>query len=136
MGLAGLLRDRALLWQIVRYGITGLGVTVFAAAVYWLLAALAGVPEQAANFIAWCLSVVIGFTFHSRFTFRSHGSRTNPNARRFRFLVVAVFGLGLNALWVWLMVHRLGGAEWWPIPLMVFATPVIVFPLNRRWVFG
>jgi putative flippase GtrA len=136
MRMGAVLRDRALILQIVRYGITGGGVTVFAAGVYWLLATAAALPEQIANALAWVCAVVIGFTIHSRWSFRGHGTRLRPMVMRFRFFVVALFGLGLNAFWVWLMTHLLGGAEWWPIPLMIFVTPVIVFPLNRRWVFG
>jgi len=134
MTVLGVLNDRALLLQFIRYGITGLGVTLLSVAVYWLLAALGGVPVQIANVLSWLLAVAIGFVVHSRWSFRGHHGGGGLGIRA-RFFAVAVFGLAVNAFWVWLLVHRLGGAEWWPIPLMVFATPLLIFPLNRHWVF-
>ena len=134
MDMMGVLTDRALLWQFVRYGVTGLGVTLVSVAVYWLLAAVAGLPVQVANVLAWLLAVSVGFVVHSRWSFRGHRGGGGVGIR-VRFFAVAVLGLAVNALWVWLLVDRLNGAEWWPIPLMVFATPLIIFPLNRRWVF-
>lgn len=134
--LGDVVRDRALFFQIVRYAITGGGVTLLSTIIYWLLATAAHLPEQAANAIAWVCAVITGYATHSRWSFRGHASQAHPLAIRARFLAVAVLGLALNALWVWLMVTVLGGPEWWPIPLMVFATPAIAFPLNRYWVFA
>jgi putative flippase GtrA len=134
--LTDVLRDRALLFQLVRYGITGGGVTIFSAAIYWLLASAAGLPEQLANVLSWVCAVSVGYVAHSRWSFKGHGSTAHPLAIRARFFAVAALGLGINALWVWLTVTVAGGPEWWPIPLMVFATPAIAFPLNRYWVFA
>ncbi len=46
-------QQRALFWQICRYGLTGLFVTACQAAIYWSLAALAGLHVQLANLIGY-----------------------------------------------------------------------------------
>lgn len=128
---------RALLGQLARYGVTGGGVTVVSTLVYWLCARRDGLamPPLRANLIAYLVAVCIGYVVHSRYSFRDHGTRDNPARTTFRFAVVSLFSLALNSAWVWLMVHALHGATWWPIPLMVLVTPLAIFWLNRTWVF-
>lgn len=127
--------QRALFWQIVRYGITGLFVTACQAAIYWSLAALAGLHVQLANLIGYSAAVLIGYGAHSLFTFRDQEQSAGHAARGVRFVAVSLVSYALNALWVWLCVTHLGWAEWSPIPAMIFVTPAIVFVLNRQWVF-
>ncbi|WP_294135840.1 GtrA family protein [Sphingobium sp.] len=128
-------QHRALFWQIVRYGVTGLFVTACQASIYWSLAALAGLHPQLANLIGYGAAVVIGYVSHSAFTFRGHGTRDKAAARGFRFVAVSLVSYALNALWVWLCVTHMGWPEWSPIPAMIFVTPAVMFGLNRQWVF-
>lgn len=127
--------NRALFWQVVRYGVTGLFVTACQAAIYWTLAAPAGLHPQAANGIGYLAAVLIGYGAHSAFTFRGHGSRDNHATRTARFVAVSLISYALNALWVWLCVTHMHWPEWSPIPAMLFVTPAVVFGLNRQWVF-
>ncbi|WP_176591830.1 GtrA family protein [Sphingobium sp. EM0848] len=126
---------QALFWQIVRYGVTGLFVTACQAAIYWTLAAPAGLHPQIANGVGYLAAVMIGYVTHSSFTFRGHGSRDNQTARGVRFVAVSLISYALNALWVWLCVTHMKWPEWSPIPAMIFVTPAVVFGLNRQWVF-
>ncbi|MDO7834771.1 GtrA family protein [Sphingobium sp. HBC34] len=126
---------RALFWQIVRYGLTGLFVTACQAAIYWCLAALAGLHVQLANLIGYGAAVVIGYASHSAFTFRGHGEGSSHAARGVRFVAVSLVSYALNALWVYLCVTHMRWPAWSPIPAMLFVTPVVVFGLNRQWVF-
>ncbi len=127
--------QRALFWQLARYGVTGLFVTACQAAIYWTLAAPLGLHPQLANGIASLSAIIIGYVLHSAFTFRGHGAGGDHARRGARFLVVALISYGLNSLWVYLAVMLMGWAEWTPIPAMVFITPAVVFWLNRLWVF-
>ena len=129
-------RDRVLIGQVIRYGITGGGVTLVGVTTYWLLAKSPYISEQIANILSWFVSVALGYCVHSSWSFKGHGSRSDPLRIRFRFFATALVGLALNALWVFILVNRMHGPEWWPMPLMAFATPLVIFPLNRRWVFG
>lgn len=121
--------------QLFRYVLTGGFVTALQAATYWALARWFGVHPQLANLAGYLVAVSSGFVLHGRFTFRGHGGRDRPAARMARFVTVSLLSLGLNALWVWLCVDRLGGPLWSPIPLMGLVTPAFVFTLNRHWVF-
>jgi putative flippase GtrA len=128
----------ALLGQIARYAIVGFGVTCAQAAVYWTLATLIKLHAQIANFTGYLVAVVLGYVLHGAYSFRdqktSHGHSRHAG-RSFRFILVSLISLGINALWVWLTVTWAHGPTWAPIPLMLFVTPAIVFILNRRWVF-
>ena len=126
---------QALVWQIVRYGVTGLFVTACQAAVYWTLAAPAGLHPQVANGIGYVAAVAIGYVCHSAFTFRGTGTADGHAARGIRFVAVSLVSYALNALWVFLCVTYMGWPEWSPIPAMIFVTPAVVFGLNRQWVF-
>ncbi|CAN5289523.1 hypothetical protein BH10PSE12_BH10PSE12_10780 [soil metagenome] len=127
--------QRALFWQIMRYGITGVGITGIQAAIYWLLATHAGFHVQSANFGGYVVAVCVGYLVHGRFTFRGHGNRDHAATRGAKFVIVSLVSLALNALWVWLCVSRAGWPTWSPIPAMFFVTPALVFVLNRQWVF-
>ncbi|PZU57064.1 MAG: GtrA family protein [Sphingobium sp.] len=126
---------RALAAQIVRYGITGVIITAIQAAVYYMLATRAHAHPQVANLAGYLVAVVAGYALHGRYTFRGHGTRKRPAARGIRFVLVSLLSLALNALWVWLCVTAMRWPAWSPIPLMFFATPALVFVLNRQWVF-
>ncbi|SEI62517.1 Putative flippase GtrA (transmembrane translocase of bactoprenol-linked glucose) [Sphingobium sp. AP50] len=125
----------ALFWQIVRYGVTGLFVTACQAAIYWALAAPVGLHPQLANFIGYVAAVAIGYASHSAFTFRGHGTGGSHATRGVRFVAVSLISYAINALWVYLCVTHMHWPEWSPIPAMIFVTPLIVFGLNRQWVF-
>lgn len=127
---------RALLAQFLRYGVTGGFVTLLGVAVYWVCAKHAGVAPLLANVAAYLVAMAFGYVLHSRFSFRGHGDRDNPAGRTARFFLVSLVSFALNSLFVWVLTGPLGGPVWWPIPAMVFVTPVIVFVLNRKWVFA
>ena len=86
-------QQRALFWQICRYGLTGLFVTACQAAIYWSLAALAGLHVQLANLIGYGGAVCVGYVAHSLFTFRDQ-TRSDGHAargvRRIRLCLPAV----------------------------------------------
>ena len=126
---------QALLWQILRYGLSGLFITACQALVYWTLAALAGWHPQIANFTGYVAAVMVGYVTHSAFTFRGQGGNGNHAARGVKFVAVSLLSYALNALWVFLCVTHMRWPEWSPIPAMLFVTPAVMFGLNRQWVF-
>lgn len=129
-------KQRVLLGQFVRYAITGGLVTALAAGVYWSLATFAGVAPLIANLAAYLVAVALGFVMHSRWSFQGHDRGDDLAGTSARFFLVSLASLGLNSLWVWLLTGLMDGPTWWPIVPMLVATPVIVFALNRKFVFG
>jgi putative flippase GtrA len=124
-----------LLGQLVRYGLTGGLASIVNIGVYWVLAAR-GMDPNLAWGIGFAAAVVVGYVAHSRWSFRGHGRRDNLARTGGRFVVVAMVSFGLNQFWVWLLVQRLDLPLWSPYPLVLAVTPLVVFALNRRWVFG
>lgn len=128
-------RHATLLGQLVRYALTGGLASIVNIGVYWILAARGMDPN-----LAWTLgfgaAVLVGYVVHSRWSFRDHGRRDNLARTGGRFVAVSLVSFGLNQLWVWLLVQLWELPLWAPYPLVLGVTPLIVFALNRRWVFG
>jgi putative flippase GtrA len=124
----------ALLGQFVRYGLTGGLATIVNIGVYWLLAARGMDPNIAWGF-GFIGAMLVGYVVHSRWSFRGHGRRDNAVRTGGRFLIVSLISFGLNQLWVWLLVRQLELPLWAPYPLVLAVTPLVVFGLNRKWVF-
>ena len=131
-------RRRALAGQLIRYAITGGGVTFVSTLVYWIAAKRDGpfrIAPLVANGLAYLVAVTLGYVLHSRWSFRGHGRRDNAARTSIRFVLASLLSLALNSFWVWLLTEHIKGATWWPIPFMVFATPLLLFWVNRSWVF-
>ena len=133
-----------MLGQLVRFGITGVGVTLFYAAVYWPIATygnrLIALGDGAewpiiGGVIAFAAATMVGQVAHSRISFQGHGSRDRRTTHR--FVVVQLFGFALNQAFIWLLTGPLvHGATWWPLVPTVLVTPLITFGLQRNWVFA
>ena len=128
---------RALALQFMRYGLTGGFLTILAAGLYWVLATPFHYAPQTAINLAYLLAVVLGYFLHGAFSFKGHGSSDSRSlGQSLRFFAVSLVSLGLNKFFVWLFTAYFAGPTWWPIPAIVFVTPVVVFTLNRKWVYG
>ena len=126
-------RHRETFWQLVRYGINGGLVTALYALVYWLLVRHDGVRPQVGNLAGYLVAVAAGYLLHSRVTFRGHGER--DRATQARFATASILSYAVNAAWVWLFTERLRLPPEAPLLLISFATPVLLFAVNRWWVF-
>ena len=132
-----LLRDnRLLLGQLVRFGLTGVLLTLLVAGGYWILADVFGVEPMLSMTLNYLVFTALGYVLHSRFSFKGHGARDNARTRTIRFFVVNTSGFLANQFFIWLLVKQLGGPVWWSVIPIVFATPLLTFSLNRRWVFA
>ena len=127
--------SRGLLGQLLRYAITGGLASAVNIGVYWALAA-GGLDPNLAWAIGFAAAVAVGYVVHSRWSFRGHGRRDNPARTGGRFVAVSLVSFALNQFWVWLLVQHLDLPLWAPYPLVLGVTPLVVFALNRRWVFS
>jgi putative flippase GtrA len=121
--------------QLVRYGLTGGVASIANIGVYWVLAA-GGMDPNLAWTIGYFAAVLVGYVIHSRWSFKGHGRRDNLARTGGRFFAVSLVSFALNQLWVWLLVRHFALPLWSPYPLVLGVTPLIVFSLNRRWVFA
>ena len=124
-----------MLGQLLRFGLVGGLSTLVYAAVYWPLATYVMLPVLAVP-IAFAIAVVFGYLLHSGWSFKGHGSKRTP-ATQGKFLIVQTIGMGLNAIFTWVLTGPLfHGPTWWPLVPAVTVTPLATFVLQRWWVFG
>ena len=121
-------------WQLARYIVAGLAVTIFAALIYSAAATLLGIAPLAANTVSSLCGVVASYAVHSRWSFapEREGGETGMILR---FLTAAAFAFALNSFWVWLATSLLHLPPIAPVPAMIFITPFASFLLNRYCVF-
>jgi putative flippase GtrA len=118
---------RALIAQLMRYGVVGVGITLFQIMLQ---------KPLIANTLATMAAMCVGYTVHSRFTFDGHGSRASEWRSIYRFIVTnGVVGYSANSFWVWLFTSALHLSPHWPSVPMFCVTPALLFVLNRKWVF-
>lgn len=128
--------DRAVLAQLLRYAITGGGITLVSVLSYWVLATWVKIEPAMALNIVFVVFTGIGYLLHGRVSFRGYGGRDKATSRATRYFAVNLFGLGLNQAFIWLLVTYLGGPIWWSTIPMVFVTPIATFLMHRRWVYA
>lgn len=126
----------AIVGQLARYAVSGVLASIVNVGVYHVLAARYAFDPNLAWAIGFTAAMLFGYVVHSRWSFRGHGERDNLARTGGRFVIVSLVSFGLNSFWVWLLVRMLELPLWSPYPLALCVTPVIVFILNRRWVFG
>ncbi|MEO1168694.1 MAG: GtrA family protein [Pseudomonadota bacterium] len=122
--------------QIVRYAISGGGLTLFYSVIYWVAAVPMAIAPLIANTAAFLATVIIGFVVHSRWSFAGHGRRDRPVRASILFLLVNLAGFALNSFWVWLIAVHWALSPSLPLLPIIFVTPWVSFYLNRRWTFG
>jgi putative flippase GtrA len=129
-------RDRALLFQLVRYFFTGGFVTLVSIVIYSGLVLLKHpkVQPNLAYGITWVVCVMLGYVMHSRISFAGHGERDDLRRTGGRFLVVNLIGLAINQSWVSLTLLFHLSALWANVP-MASVTPLLTFTLLRYWAF-
>ena len=125
---------RAMLGQLIRFGITGAFVTGLGVGVYAIVALVLLWHPQLGNFLAYAVAMATGYVMHSRWSFRDHGAERDHRTK-VRFVIVSLISYALNSFWVWLLYTHLDLHRAVPILPMLFITPVVTFLLNRQWVF-
>ena len=124
--------------QVVRFGISGGLATLIYSAIYLALAdfvlpsglALAAVPP------AFLVAAFCGFFLHRNRSFRGHVATDATGSQSFRFVVVQLFGLGLNTFLTWIVTAEMHLPNWMALIPVISLTPASTFLLQRNWVFG
>jgi putative flippase GtrA len=127
---------REMLGQVIRFGVSGLLLTVLVAAAYWAVAEFLHIDPLVSMTLVYVFFTGVGYLLHSRWSFKGHGSRDQAHLRTIRFFTVNTLGFLSNQFFVWLLTKNLGGPTWWPVIPVIFVTPLLTFTLNRRWVFS
>jgi putative flippase GtrA len=125
--------------QYARFGTIGLAAAATHVLVFTASIEFAGLAPLAANFVAFGIAVLVSFVGHFRWTFHSPtagGGRVRQRTALLRFIIVALTGLALNSLAVYVVSNLLA----WPYPyaivLMISVVPIVVFALSKFWAFA
>ena len=131
--------------QIFKFGAVGITATSAHALIFISTLRLLGWPEQISNLAAFIIAFAISWTGNYFWTFRTDGWQTSgwqtggwqtggwqtvP-----RFVAVALSGYLLNALFVFIIITKLGWPDFYVLPLMLLITPIMTFLLARYWAF-
>lgn len=127
---------RAVLLQLIRYGLAGLAITIAAAGSYWAITDLLHVDPMVSYLIVFLIFSGISYVTHGEFSFKGHGERDRHHIRMGRFFAINVLGFLVNQVFIFLLVKQLGGPTWWPTIPMIFLTPLLTFALHRRFVYA
>ncbi len=126
--------------QYFKFGVVGGAATVTHVVLFTGLIELAGAAPLLANLAAFCIGVVISFLGNFRWTFAGEHPRSGSNARVnrtfARFFAVAVFGLGLNSLAVYVITDMLTMSYLYSAGLMITVVPAILFVIYKYWAFA
>jgi putative flippase GtrA len=116
--------------QLSRFGFVGVMATAVHVGVGLGLNEGAGIPPLWANLIAFCCALGVSFFGQTWLTFP--GSATDSGAF-IRFSVIAVSGLGLNQLIVWVVTSLLERPYWLALTIIILTVPGITFLLLKFW---
>lgn len=122
-----------MLWQLIRYVVNGGLVTLLYAIVYAALVRGLHTHPQVATLVGQAVAIATGYILHSRVTFRAHGDRNHGT--QIRFVLQAMLSYGMAAFWTWLLPERLHLSTLAPLVPICFFNPIILFAINRLWVF-
>ena len=84
------------------------------------------------NAVAFICALMWSFWGHSRVTFPEGPS---DGSAFVRFATVALMGLALNQIIVWIVTGLLGGPYWLGLAIVVTTVPVVTFGCLRYWAF-
>lgn len=127
---------RAAFAQLIRYAIIGALITLGGQAIYLGLADSRLTSPLVAIAVAWITGVIVGYFAHGWVSFKGHGERDDHARIGVRFVAVNLFGYAVNSFWVWFLVERLHGPNWWPVVPNIILTPLLTFALHRRWTYA
>ena len=125
----------AVISQFIRFGLVGVFVTMVNFVVYWAGIKLFALDPNLTWTIGFIVAFIVGYHLQSKWSFAGHGAERKALVHGSRYLIVALVGFAVNSLWVWLCVQYMAFPTWSPLPLVLFVTPLLVFMLNRVWVF-
>ena len=116
--------------QISRFGFVGVAATAVHVGVGLGLHEGIGMLPFWANLAAFCCALGVSFVGQTRFTFPDS---TADHGTFARFTVVAVSGLGLNQLIVWVVTSILGRTYELARVVIILTVPAVTFLLLKFW---
>ena len=117
--------------QFFRYALVGLASNALLYAIYVVLTRI-GIEPKLAMTLLYVAGVAQTFAFNKRWSFRHSGTRVPAFAR---YCAAYLLGYALNFLALLILVDRLGYPHQLVQGVMVLALAVMLFVLQKFWVF-
>ncbi len=124
------------LQQALRFGLVGLLATGLHVGVFITLIEWAGFTPLLSNLWAWLLAFGLSFFGHFHWTFAHDASNRTARDALPRFLLVSLFGLGLNSCIVILVVNLADWPYGFAAALMATVVPATLFVISKWWAFA
>lgn len=125
-------------FQYTKFGIVGALSSVVHVSIFIALIELFSIWELYANFFAFLVAVTVSYTGNIMWTFSNAlptNSKVDHRGFIIRFLITALFGLIINSAIVYIFSDILEMEYYFSAMLMLTITPLLVFILNKIWVF-
>jgi putative flippase GtrA len=116
--------------QLARFGLVGIVATAVHVMVGMGLHAGGGMTPFWANLIAFCCALGVSFLGQTRLTFPGAAMGRGAFAR---FTLVAMTGLGLNQIIVWLVTSVFAGPYWLALAFIIGTVPAGTFLMLKFW---
>jgi len=117
--------------QFVRYATVGLASNGLAYVLYLGLTSV-GVGHKLAMSLIYGASALQTFFFNKKWAFQFSGAMSPALAR---YVIVYALGYIINFLALWLLVDVAGFAHQWIQAVMIVVVAMILFGVQRYWVF-
>jgi putative flippase GtrA len=125
-----------LIHQLSKFASVGIVATGVHALVYGVVGRF--LEPMLANLIAFLIAFLFSYLGHFLWTFRDQTQGREVHkafAYQFRFLLVALSGLLLNSLAVWVVTEWLQVDYLYAVFPMVFVVPLVTFAFAKGWAF-
>lgn len=124
------------LGQLVSFAVVGVGATLTHALAFHVLYAWVDVTQLPANIIGFLVAFCVSYLGQFKWTFKTEAQAATCQKKAFmRFAKTAAIGLLLNLAWAGITIDWLGLHHYVYLALLMFVTPVVIFLLNKFWVF-
>jgi putative flippase GtrA len=87
----------------------------------------------AVNTLAFCIAFVVSYTGQRYVTFAQSTAGTAQALPK--FLITNLCGLGLNTLFVAILLH-FGVHYYICMPVASLLVPIVMYPIQKKWAFG
>lgn len=119
--------------RFMKFGIVGVLNTLINWIIFVVLNFL-GVYYILANVIAYCIATANSYIFNSKWVFKYNGK--NKKETTIKFVVLNLFGLGLNTIILYFLVDILAFNKLFSLIIATGVVMVVNYTVNKLWVFN
>jgi putative flippase GtrA len=122
--------------QLVSFAIVGVGATLTHAIIFNISFEQLRLHHLIANILGFCIAFLVSYLGQFHWTFKEQAIQLeDKRSAFFKFLKTALLGFALNLFWSFLILVFLQLHHYFYLALLTFVTPILIFLLNKFWVF-